>query len=972
MQVGDPRSRRRKTGEGKNKRGKSILKNRNRNQSREKKNIEELEVMKEKKDRPLDVLLKTTRDQLINLKTSELKTLIKYYTFKGFSAVYKLDGDLKIQIDAKLANDAEANLLLTEKNTQFVPEAELENPQTGIQQETELQSELKMELELQKELEKQLEEQKKLQEELENAQAASQMNLDVSDIDNEEQAGPIQPRLEMEESVVCTEFGEKKDDFKDSRRNKNCINSLKQLQEPLRSMSRMVSPQFDKSVSRRKLENRGNTKINYKSPEGIEIFKQNKNNKITLSQYNGGDDRERNSMMTSKIGSACNYSNLGNNEKPLFDEDWKEVTNLRQSCAPRIKDTRFSYNINTGNSEFTKKFSQKNFRNSSYSAIKNKMSICSSLRGSVSKNALRKSYNFDKIINNQRKEFLGNEEMLKSKDMRESNFSYLKTDASDVGDGNFKMEMGSQKPGSDSERLQRLRKKLEERRRIRQIGGVEKAASIKSSMVIPNRQEGQKKDGPRKHQGTRNRAQDIINKAKSIVKKANQKRVIPTLKPTKASTPITKKTVELSLNDKIKQVRDKARKEFSRNNGPYYNKKMRNTVNLATFGKAKQSVSLYPNKNERNSYNFDLKSSMAQWKGESVITNEPQGKMQSMKTSVVLEKFQASYLKGNNPQKILKTPTKVTPVKKTVDIRNKDYSYMNQSHTYTKKRNDHTFRSSVNPDQLRLGSAERGLFSSNKNKFNFMKSSIQPRIMNNKNTSSSKNFYMNSSALKSASSKKIVTSAMKSSNIYPQNFVSDRKILNETTNRARNMHSNQKRYEKQSRTSNFLQLKQSQIVSKSPSKRNILESSKIETSPNVLNDLMIARKSAMNMLKMNNVNNGHQIRSSYAPRTHNGGYSNQKSNRSNLTSAIRSPRRNNLSNIKSGQRKPQMAGFVNTAVSHSQNFITPKNQLLRSAAFNNGQLSSNRGKKRDSSQTYRGGQENQKKEKQSYLSGVFG
>ena len=513
-----------------------------------------MENKKENEDEPLDSLLRKTRIDLLTLKTSEIKTLIKYYTYKGFSAVYKVDHELENELIQKFMNfnDNEGLTLMNKNNNQFKSELQIEVESKAKKAELELQQQLKAELELQMELQRQLEEQKQLEEQLNEAQ--------------NEAPEPIQ-------KIEDIQFKDDNDsEFSESRRKKSSLNSLKDLQKPLRSMSRAASPKFDKSVSRRRIENPQYDKRE-RSPTGRDIFKQNMNNKITLSQYNGGEDRNL-SLAGSRVDSTCNFSNLPPQNDTQFEE-WPE--NKIIISKKRKINTRHSYNpeIGLGVSNPFKPFENKPFRNSSYGRVLknengNNINTTSLRNSSVN---IRNSFHFDKF--NEDKKFsatVQNNIELKE-EVRDSIFSQLKSEKSNKGDKTEYSRFYDHNTDEKERRLERLRKKLEERRRIRNDNFIQKKSEIRSSMNI-NIQENNDELRTSKHLENRQRAQDIINKAKDIVKQANEKR--RKIEETNSGNNYT----DLTLDEKIKRAREKVKNQYENSKPPYFNKKARNTVNV--------------------------------------------------------------------------------------------------------------------------------------------------------------------------------------------------------------------------------------------------------------------------------------------------------------------------------------------------------------------------------------------------------
>lgn len=157
---------------------------------------------------------------------------MKYYTFKGFSQVYALDPQFTHKLIQKMSNDLEGLALIRGQNSTFKTEAQIQlESENKKQAEEKLQKELQTELELQQELQKQLEEQKLLEDQL---QAAQSQTFEAPSISS-------QPPQQIQKLNSVDNFSIQNDDFTESRRQQNKIDELRDMQKPLRSMSRVAS-----------------------------------------------------------------------------------------------------------------------------------------------------------------------------------------------------------------------------------------------------------------------------------------------------------------------------------------------------------------------------------------------------------------------------------------------------------------------------------------------------------------------------------------------------------------------------------------------------------------------------------------------------------------------------------------------------------------------------------------------------------
>lgn len=206
-----------------------------------------------------------------------------------------------------------------------------------------------------------------------------------------------------------------------------------------------------------------------------------------------------------------------------------------------------------------------------------------------------------------------------------------------------------------------------------------------------------------------------------------------------------------------------------------------------------------------------------------------------------------------------------------------------------------------------------------------------------------------------------------------QNFTSDRRILNERTND--NIQTAP--FEDRGVNRNLLCLKNSKLNQNTPSPMPKTESkvmiNRTPSSPQVMKDIMEARRSAMEIINNNKKSN--VFRSSYVQNDNitnkvltpffNPVASNQqqRSNLANLTS----PKRRQL---ELNHRKGTSGIYLKNGVSNSRNYLSPRR--MKQMNKSSGNVLQRRLKSSRMNSKSRIGQENFSKEKQSYLSGVFG
>lgn len=310
-----------------------------------------------REDFPLDVLVLKTRDDLLYLKNSEIKILMEYYSFKGFAVVYKLNEDLTNQLREKLKDDKKGLFLIDGKAEGFQYQF---HPKKGNKTKSpQIQSENK--------LEKKLESKKRCQ--TKNLKNNNFMNRKCENKNKDQSPNQKMKKIEIIGS---------RDDYQTSRRNKNNINSVRVLQKPLRSMSRAASPKFDRSASKKNLEK--NIKVDFGSPNGRDVLKQNKQNEVTLSQRNlieGGAL----SVGLNRVDSTCNLS-----KGPRETLDFSNKKKMRKSCDFQSKKQRNFFNIGnifvSNPNLINEGFNSKNYRNM-FQGNKSTFTTNNSLRNST-------------------------------------------------------------------------------------------------------------------------------------------------------------------------------------------------------------------------------------------------------------------------------------------------------------------------------------------------------------------------------------------------------------------------------------------------------------------------------------------------------------------------------------------------------------------------------------------------------------
>lgn len=866
------------------------MKNKNRNHSREQKNIIKLETQKDRENLPLDSLLKKTRDQLLELKKSEIKTLMKYYSFKGFSIVYKLDEELTKKLREKLSCDEEGLALMDGKRVAFKSENQLEEEGMNIKGQNNLQEELEKEIKLQKQLEKEIEEQKKLE-----AQLNISQNLGTSNFINsttESQSHPLPPQqIQKLESVGS------RDDYQISRRNQNDISSIKDLQKPLRSMSRAMSPKFDRSVSKRKLEKNQNR--DFGSPSGREILKQNKQNKVTLSQYNMTDGGAL-SVGLSRMDSTCNLSNLG----PRDTLDFSNMKQVRRSCdiAAKSKKERHSYNVgvvSVSNPRLMNKgFKSKNFRNSCLGNQTN-FKTSNSLRNSSVK-PLRKSCNIENFMERSEVE---NSLMFESVG-RDSMFGTLKpevvatyAEGDNANTTNFFQKKSNLNP-DDNNRLERLKKKLDQRRKLRNIAL--KKNNVRKSFNQNKNQNSEKKDEIRESKNVKkNRTQEIINKAKQIVKNAHKKRMKNNPKM------VEPKKLGMSLNEKLKKVRNKVKNKYSNQN--IYEKKMRNTVNLASLS-LERDTKLTSNVLLRGSKHIsEVSNKRKQFE-------DPRG-------------FQSKHTSN------LATPAKV------------QNNYAGERATIGpnlsngfKKYNKPNFRQSLNPTPHHLNSNSRNLTG---------RSTQQAMYSSNRNYPERAN---------SGLQNQVTPNQFGNALARSHHFISDRKILNEKnqSNIQTDPFNNQFQ-------SNLLGLKKSSVMQNQPSP--MVQNQQYQ---GLRGNKQFFGERSGNLKKISSMKNIQNQRNSYAPQGSQQGVYNPRNRQLNFGN-FASPKKK----LELNHRKIEAQRYVNSG--NVNQFSSPNRIQKSDKRTRGGNILHTRMNSRSKRKNYnRNGQENHSREKQSYLSGIFG